>query len=730
MSLQESLRIVPKGEIAFVEFDLIGEKVNKLSSPVMARFKEVIEELGRSSYKAVVLVSRKPKIFIAGADIEEIKRINSREGFLEVLKPAHDILNAFEDLPIPTIAAINGACVGGGCELVMAADYRIIADNKESKIGLPETKLGIIPGFGGCVRMPRIIGLQNSLDIILAGKTIDGKKAAKMGLVDECVPTQMLEQKALEYAQQILAGKKGKRRKHYDAKGVMNVFLDSFAGRPVVYSQARKTVMGLTKGHYPAQLKAIDVIRKTYGMSNRERALQIEAEGFADVASTDVSKNLIDLFFMMEAVKKQTGVSSDAKARDVKSMGVLGAGTMGGGIAQVAADKGIHVRLKDISTDGIGIGLKQAHDIWAKDLKRRKITPHDFQAKMSLITGGLDYAGFKTLDVVVEAIVEDMSVKKKVLAETAEHCSPDVILATNTSSLSVTEMATACPRPENFVGMHFFNPVNKMPLVEVIRGPKTSDEAVTTIFELSKKMGKTPVVVKDGPGFLVNRLLMPYMIEAMFMLEEGMNIETVDRYYTDKFGMPMGPYRLMDEVGLDVCVKVVKIFKKSLGERIEVPKLVETLANSKRLGRKNKFGFYKYDEAGKEAGVDTTVYAELGLKHPTNPLNEKEVIERGIFVMVNEAALALIEEKIVERPQDVDMAMIMGTGFPPFRGGLLKYADSLGSRYIVQELELYASRLGIRFRPSVPLSNMAKTDRRFYGEGFTKRLASDAEATI
>lgn len=730
MSLQESLRIVPKGEIAFVEFDLIGEKVNKLSSPVMARFKEVIEELGRSSYKAVVLVSRKPKIFIAGADIEEIKKINSHDAFLDVLAPAHAILNAFEDLPIPTIAAINGACVGGGCELVMAADYRIIADNKESKIGLPETKLGIIPGFGGCVRMPRIIGLQASLDIILAGKTIDGKKAAKLGLVDECVPTQMLEEKALEYAQQVLAGKKGKRRKKFEAKGAMNAFLESFVGRPVVFAQAKKSVMSLTKGHYPAPLKAIEVIRKTYGMSNRDKALKIEAEGFAEVGSTDVSKNLIDLFFMMEAVKKQTGISSDAKPHEVRSLGVLGAGTMGGGIAQVAADKGIHVRLKDISTDGIGIGLKQAYDIWFKELKRRKINQFDLTAKMSLITGGLDYAGFKTLDVVVEAIVEDMNVKKKVLAETEAQCSSNVILATNTSSLSVTEMATALQKPENFVGMHFFNPVNKMPLVEVIRGPKTSDEAVTTIFELSKKMGKTPVVVKDGPGFLVNRLLMPYMIEAMFMLEDGMAIETVDRYYVNKFGMPMGPYRLMDEVGLDVCIKVVKIFKKALGERIEVPKLVETLSNSKRLGRKNKSGFYKYDEAGKEVGVDFTVYSDLGLKAPSSPLNEKEVLERGIFVMINEAALALVEEKIVERPQDVDMAMIMGTGFPPFRGGLMKYADSLGSRYIVQELELYASRLGIRFRPSQPMINMAKTDRKFYSDVANKRLASEAEATI
>lgn len=274
-------------------------------------------------------------------------------------------------------------------------------------------------------------------------------------------------------------------------------------------------------------------------------------------------------------------------------------------------------------------------------------------------------------------------------------------------------MAEAHPHPENFVGMHFFNPVNKMPLVEVIRGPKTSDEATTTIFELSKKMGKTPVVVKDGPGFLVNRLLMPYMIEAMFLLEEGMAIEKVDYYYTHKFGMPMGPFRLMDEVGLDVCIKVVKIFRSSLGERIQVPKLIEALYASKRLGKKNNKGFYHYDEKGKQGAVDTSVYADLGLASPTNPLSEKECLERGIFTMVNEAALAVYTDHIVDHPEQVDLAMIMGTGFPPFRGGLLRYADSVGSKYIVEQLEQYALK-GHRHKPTAPMLQLAKTDKRFY----------------
>jgi 3-hydroxyacyl-CoA dehydrogenase/enoyl-CoA hydratase/3-hydroxybutyryl-CoA epimerase len=728
MSIQESVRIVPKGDVAFVEFDLIGEKVNKLSTPVLTRFRELVAELKTSSYKAVVLISRKQKIFIAGADIEEIKRITTKEEFSNVLKQAHEIFNSLEDLPMPTIAAIHGACMGGGCEMVLACDYRLCSDASETRIGLPETKLGIIPGFGGCVRMPRVLGLQAALDIILAGKAVDSRKAGKIGLVDEVVPAQMLEARALTFAKEVAA--KGKRRKQFAAKGAVNKFLESALGRPVVLSQARKTVMKMTKGFYPAQLEAIKVIGKTYGISNRDRALEIEMEGFIEVATTSVSKYLIDLFYMMEEVKKQTGVSGPVTARNVEHLAVLGAGTMGGGIAQVAADKGIHVRMKDISNKALAIGYKQAYDIWAKDLKHKKIDKYAFEAKMAHITGGLDYAGFGQMDVVIEAIIEDMAIKKKTIAEVVTKCRPDTIIATNTSSLSVTEMAEAHPHPENFVGMHFFNPVNKMPLVEVIRGPKTSDEATATIFELSKKMGKIPVVVKDGPGFLVNRLLMPYMIEAMFLLQDGMAVETVDRYYTHTFGMPMGPFRLMDEVGLDVCIKVVRIFRKALGERVEVPAVADRMYESKLLGRKGGKGFYHYDEKGKDTSVNAEIYAALGLKQPTNPLTEKECLERGIFIMINEASLALVQDRIVEKPQDVDLAMIMGTGFPPFRGGLLKYADSIGTKKIVEELEVYASKCGHRLKPAAPLSQMAKTNRGFYSAAAGGAVRAAAEASV
>lgn len=716
MSIEESIRLVAHKkhpEIALIEWDLIGEKVNKLSTPTMIRFKELLAQLPKSNYKAAVIISRKEKIFMAGADIEEIKNLKTKEDFKEKVESGQQVMNMIEDLPIPVVAAVNGACMGGGCEMILACDYRICSDDKSTKIGLPEVRLGIIPGFGGCVRLPRVVGLQASLDIILAGKAVDSRKARKIGLVDDVVHPAILEEKAVEMALQ--AAGKGKRKKKFSPKTLPEKLLESPVGKPVVFSQAKKTVLEQTKGHYPAPLKALEVVKKTYGSSNRAKALAIECEGFCEVAVTDISKNLISVFYLMEGIKKQTGVSDpNVKPRKVEHMGVLGAGTMGGGIAYVAADAGIDVRMKDVNFDALGKGFEAARKIWDKKLQRKRLDQYELNRKLSHLSGGVDYSGFKKMDLVVEAIVEDMDIKKKVINETAQKCNQDTIIATNTSSLSVSEMSKGHPHPELFVGMHFFSPVDKMPLVEVIRGEKTKDEVVATVFEVSKRMGKVPVVVKDGPGFLVNRLLLPWLSEAMFLLSDGMSIETVDKYYAKSFGMPMGPFHLMDEIGIDVCMKVLKIFRDSLGARVELPPVMEGIKKSDRLGKKNRKGFYHWDEKGKRGDVDQSVYADLGLAKPTDPLGEKEVVERGIFRMINEAALVLHEEKIVETPQEVDLGMIMGAGFPPFRGGLLKYADSLGSQYIVDELEMYSTKYGERFKPTTPMRNMAKTQRRFY----------------
>ncbi len=715
MSIQESVKVIPQGDIAVVVLDLVGEKVNKLSSAVMMRLKEVLQDLKKSPYKAVIFKSGKEKIFIAGADIEEIKNLTTKEQVEKAVSGGQGIFDELEDLPMPTIASINGACAGGGCEFILACDYRIASEDSSTRIGLPETKLGIIPGFGGCVRLPRVIGLPNALDIILAGKLVNPKKAKNMGLVDKVVHPSQLEEFTLKFTKDIISQGAKKRKKYFQAKSAGEKFMHSFIGKPIVFSQAKKSVLSKTHGHYPAVIKAIEVISKTYGMSDREKAMGIERAAFGECAITDVSKNLIHVFYLMEGVKKTSGVANTSvKAKEVKKLGVLGAGTMGGGIAYISADKGIDVRMKDISWDAIRLGLSHAREIWEKLLRRRSIDKYELNQKMDRVSGTLDWSGFKTCDLVVEAIVENMDVKKKVIAEAVANMRADAILATNTSSLSVTEMAEAHPKPEYFAGMHFFNPVNMMPLVEVIRGPKTSDETVVTVFEAAKKMGKLPVVVKDGPGFLVNRLLLPYMSEALFLLEEGMDIKTVDTAYVKDFGMPMGPFALMDEVGLDVCVKVLKIFKKSFGARIETAACMEKLESSGRLGKKNKKGFYLYDDRRKSTGVDTSIYSALGLSSPSNPLTTKECIERGVFAMVNECSLALIEDRIVETPHEVDLAMITGTGFPPFRGGLLKYADAVSAKYIADQLEVYAAKGRARLKPANPLNQMAKTNRKFY----------------
>lgn len=712
----KAFSLTEKNGIATVTFDLPGEKVNKFSTPVMMEFKALLEKLKTSSYKFVIFKSAKPKIFIAGADIEEIKALTTEEAVRGAVGGGQDIMNMVEDLPMPTMALINGACAGGGCEFVLACDYRIASDDSSTRIGLPETQLGILPGFGGCVRMPRVVGIQAALDVILAGKLLNAKKAAKIGLVDYVVHPNLLESFAEKEIEKILSSGKGKRRKTFKAKGLMAKLLEGPL-KGVVFSQAKKATLKATKGHYPAPIEALDVIKKTYGMSNRANALEIEKDHFVRCALTDISKNLIHVFYLTEMVKKTSGVADkNVKAKTVKNIGVLGAGTMGGGIAYVAADKGIGVRVKDISHDANTKALKHAYDLWKKLVKKKVIDNYQFSQKTSLVSTTLDFSGFKTLDVVVEAIVEDMNIKKKVIGETAKNMREDAIIVTNTSSLSVTEMAEGHPRPEYFAGMHFFSPVHKMPLVEVIRGPKSSDETIATVFELSKKMGKMPVVVKDGPGFLVNRLLLPYMAEAAFLLTEGMDIETVDKAYL-KFGMPMGPFELMDSVGLDVCAKVLKIFRKAYPDRVEVSPIMEKLEQNKsRLGQKTNLGFYKYDSNGRKTEVDQTVYAELGLSARTNPYDAKECVERGVFAMINECCLALDADRIVETPHEVDLAMIMGTGFPPFRGGLLKYADSVGAKYVAERLTHYASARNAKARlsPSAKLSERASSGKTFY----------------
>ncbi len=453
------------------------------------------------------------------------------------------------------------------------------------------------------------------------------------------------------------------------------------------------------------------MIRKTYG-GNLEQGLKKEAEGFAEMVVTPEAKGLLSVYYLNEGVKKDKGVAGDKKAPEVKRAAVLGAGIMGGGIAQLFAEKNVRVRMKDVQWDAVAKGYGAAYKVFSKKVEKRKMKPNDLENAMERIEGTVTFEGFKHVDLVVEAVVEDLEIKKKVFKELEKHCSKEAVLASNTSSLSISLIAAAVSDPKRVVGMHFFNPVDKMPLVEVIRGKETSDEATALVFQLAKKLGKTPIVVKDGPGFVVNRILAPYMNEAVHLMAEGVPVSEIDRVM-EKFGMPMGPCALLDEVGLDTGAKVSKVLYGAFGDRMKPPAMMEAVVAEKRLGKKTGKGIYLYENGGKKRVEDPELYGKLGIKTGKH-IPEAEIIKRLIYPMINEAA-RIIEEELVRDVSDIDVGMIFGTGFAPFRGGLLRYADSVGTEQIVSDLELMSRNVGPRFAPSSYLQSLAVGGKKFYG---------------
>ena len=687
-----------EGELAMLWFDLPGEKVNKFSSAVLRELSGVVDELAASpQIKKVVIASRKPGIFIAGADVTEFTTVTGAEQAKAYVLLGQQVFTKLSKLPQVTVAAIDGACLGGGCELALSCDWRVMSDSPRAQIGLPEVKLGIFPAWGGTSKLPRLIGLPGALDIILNGKALDGKRAKKVGLVDDVVEPGILLEVARQYAD------KGKRK----VRGRTKFYIEGNPlARNVIFSKARKAVLSQTRGHYPAPLKAIEVM--DYAMSaGVERGMQREAEEAATLVHNEVAQNLVRLFFLMEESKKDP---YKVKPLDVSFVGVLGAGVMGGGIAQIVADKtDAEVRMRDINMKAIGGGMKAAAKVWRRKVERRRMTRGEMARKLARITGTTDWSGFSRAGVVIEAVVENLNIKRQVLAEFEGLAKPGAIFATNTSTIPITQIAANSSKPENVVGMHFFNPVDRMPLVEVIRGEKTSDVAMVTTAALARKLGKTVVYVNDGPGFVVNRILGPYMNESAFLLEEGNSIESLDKAMVD-FGMPMGPMALLDEVGIDVAAKVAGILTEAFGARMEKSSVVEKLYADGRHGKKNGKGLYLYENS-KRKGPDASVYKVLGIKAP-HPADEKQVVERMVLSMINEASL-ILDEKIVASAGELDLAMIMGTGFPPFRGGLLRYADSLGLPYVVSRLDALSS-LGPRFRPNEPLKRLAERDGKFY----------------
>ncbi len=711
---------IDKNGVANLIFDLPNEKINKLSAPVLAELEKAVNVIdGNKAIRVLIITSNKKDIFIAGADINEIKDIRDPADALAKVSRGQNILTKIAQLKIPTIAVINGACLGGGLELALACQYRVGIVNKKTTLGLPEVNLGIIPGFGGTQRLPRLVGLQESLRIILSAKAIDNKKAFKIGLVDDLIREEFLEEKLGHFVTEIL---KNGEENHYlkrrkEAKKKRFIFESLLFGKYFIFYLVRKDLFGKTKGQYPAPFYALEVVKRTYGRTYGTRGFKVELDAFCELVIGDISKNLIEIFFTNEALKKDEGVDGLTQpSREIHNAALLGAGVMGGGIAWLFANNNINIRIKDITQNAIALGYNQIVKVFNQLKKIRKLSSEEISMKTAHVTASTDFAGFNHAEIVVEAVVENMAVKKRILAEVEKQVNVDTVIASNTSSLSISEMALALENPERFAGMHFFNPVNRMPLVEVIRGEKTSDSTIATIVKLSKKLGKTPIVVKDVAGFLVNRILLPYMNEAAYLLQEGAEINRVDAVI-EKFGMPMGPFILADVVGVDVGVKVAHSLQEAYGQRMRVADILDEIYNNHKelLGKKVGKGFYIH---GAKAVLNHQIDSILSsLRKAKNIhqifIRDEEILDRCILTMVNEAAKCL-EENVVKNARYLDMAMIMGTGFPAFRGGVLRYADSRGIQEIAIKLQELNKKHGARFEVSKLLLEMAKKNQKFY----------------
>lgn len=706
---------IEKNGIAHLVFNMPNEKVNKLSTPVMEELEKALNVIdGNKAIRVLLISSEKENIFIAGADINEIRNITNEKDAKEKVGRGQRIMNKIENLKIPTVAVINGACLGGGLELALACTYRVAITNPKTVLGLPEVQLGIIPGFGGTQRLPKVVGLKESLKMILSGKPVAPQKAYKIGLIDLLVHEEFLTAELNKFVTEILKGDKnyfGKRRKSNKLEKIP--FIKTF-----IYSVTKKGLYEKTKGKYLAPFAALDVIRKTYGRTYGNIGYKIELNHFCDLVVGESCKNLIEIFFTNEDLKKDSGVEANVKTKEIKQAATIGAGIMGGGIAWLFSYKNINIRIKDISIDAIALGYQQITKIFAQLKKIRKVTQHEVNAHLAKVTSTFDYSGFRKADVVVEAIVENMEIKKKVLAEAEKNVNDDTIILSNTSSLSISEMATSLQKPERFAGMHFFNPVNRMPLVEVIRGEKTSDETIATVVQLTKKLGKTPIVVKDVAGFLVNRILLTYINEAAYLLQEGVSMTEIDEVI-EYFGMPMGPFVLSDTVGIDVGIKVLQSLEEAYGKRMKVAEIFRKINKDHKdlLGKKSGAGFYVYDAKGDFSAnpdmkqIVSDFLKKSNVKKPA--IYDQDIIDRCILTMVNEAAKCL-EENVIKNARYLDMAMIMGTGFPPFRGGILRYADSVGIDNVVKKLQEFEKTYGERFAVSPLLIEMSEQNQKFY----------------
>ncbi len=688
-----------------VIFDMPHSSVNLLSTPVLEELEAHIESIKKDTQiRAVLFKSAKDGIFIAGADIGEIDSLDDESLAREKVKRGQDILTLITTIKPPTIAIIDGAALGGGFELALACDYRIATQNPKSKMGLVEVSLGVIPGFGGTHRLKELVGLSRALELIMGSKKIDADKALKMGLVDASVPSGYLEFKINSLLRE-LDSKQG--RAKIASKRAKIPLIDKYLPA-VVLMIASKRAVEKTKGHYEAPLKLIELYRASEPLSVEE-ALSLEVDTFCSLVVTPTCKNLISLYNTSEALKKESGTTRATKPITIEQASVVGGGVMGSGIVWLFSKLEILVRLIDRDPKQISKALKHIRSIYKTLRKRRRITDHQISTKLDHITYSTSLDAISNSNLVLEAIIESSSAKKDLYREIEARVSKECIIATNTSSLSISDLASELEHPQRFIGMHFFNPVNRMPLVEIIPGQMSSPKSVATVVELAKQSGKTPIVVGDCAGFLVNRILIPYINEAIQMFEEGEDMERIDAL-VEEFGMPMGPFALADEVGLDVGYKVGTLLYEAYGERMSIPKIFEDIYSLKILGKKSGSGFYLH--GSKSLTPNHKVQA---LVKERRSFDSEEIIDRCMLIMVNEAARAL-DEKVVKNASYLDMAMVLGTGFAPFRGGLMRYAEDRGLENVVVTLSRLANAYGDRFVPCDALVKMSKESRSYFKE--------------
>ncbi|EAR23001.1 fatty oxidation complex, alpha subunit [Nitrococcus mobilis Nb-231] len=698
--------------IACIRIDCPGQSQNTLGRAEMNQASQLLDRLERDeSVKGIIFISGKAGSFVAGVDIHLFEAFKSAAEASALSAEGQAIFDRIAAFRVPVVAAIDGVCFGGGLELALACHARVCTGSEQTRLGLPEVQLGLLPGGGGTQRLPRLIGLPAALDLMLTGKRLRATQAQRLGLVDDRVPTSILLDTALQWVEVCQRGRVRRGGGWLQALTAW-ALRGNPLGRAMVFKQARKQVAARTQGNYPAPTRLIECVER--GLSEGiEPGLKAEAQAFGELAMTPQARQLINLYFATSAMKKDTGVADpDVEPRAVRRVGVLGAGLMGAGISFVTAARAkVPVRLKDVEPKGLASGLKYIDERIDQRLSRHAISRFEAERARCRVTPTLDFSGCRSLDLVIEAVFEDLELKHRMIREVEANCNADVIFASNTSSLPLARIAQAAERPQNVIGLHYFSPVDRMPLLEVIAHERTAPEVIATAMAFGRAQGKTPIVVRDGVGFYVNRILAPYLNEAVHLLEEGVAIDRIDQALV-RFGFPVGPFKLLDEVGIDIIAKVAPVLHEAFGERMRPVSAVERMLEADRLGKKNGRGFYRY--GGKRSGkeVDESVYGLLAVS-TRQEMADTAIVERTLILLLNEAARCL-DEGIIREARDGDVGAVFGIGFPPFLGGPFRYMDSRGLDAVASALAGFESSVGRRYAPAPLVSAMAREPRRFY----------------